>query len=168
MINARSLFLASQNRLFTLFLLLVLLSHESHGDAVSDSATLLEMHNRILNAFVSGDAGLLLDGVEGHYFVATLGAITHFDKAKSIQDMQEHFDHYQYEIFKDVIPPVVKISKDKTLGWVLANVKKVGAKKPNHGQPGAAFSELATWVELYEKKGGRWVVLGSVTSSMSE
>lgn len=70
-------------------------------------------------------------------------------------------DHTRYD---DIIRPIVKISKDGTLGWVIVQVGVEGSRLNEDGGPGSPFNFVSAWIELYEKKDGNWKMIGNVSN----
>ena len=62
--------------------------------------------------------------------------------------------------YVDVVPPVAHISADATTGWVIAQVRARGAE----GSTGRSLQFESAWIELYEKRGGRWRRVGNVSN----
>ena len=61
------------------------------------------------------------------------------------------------------MPPIVRISKDGSLGWLIAQVSAAGVQADAGGQEKpVAFT--SAWIELYEKQNGRWVAVGNVSN----
>jgi TonB family protein len=69
----------------------------------------------------------------------------------------------RFSIYRDQVPPTVKVSADGTLGWVIAQIEAKGEQAGADGQP-QQFEYVRASVELYEKRGGKWVAAGTAAN----
>ncbi|MGK0219490.1 MAG: hypothetical protein ACI9HE_002993 [Planctomycetota bacterium] len=81
--------------------------------------------------------------------------------------VQERFQGYfagaRFSRYDDLAPPIVRVSEDGTLGWVIANVRVEGVFEDPAGESRSLASTLG-WIELYERSGGRWLRVGTVSN----
>jgi hypothetical protein len=59
-----------------------------------------------------------------------------------------------------VTEPIVSVSADGTLGWVVVQVRARGVQ----GDAKEPLAFVSAWIELYEKRKGRWVRVGNVSN----
>ncbi len=85
-----------------------------------------------------------------------------FDAGMS--DIMQGKDHYKYD---DLIRPIVRISDDGTLGWVIVQVRVEGVMLDENGKPAGPFEFESAWIELYEKVDGHWKMTGNVSNFKS-
>lgn len=69
-----------------------------------------------------------------------------------------------YTVYDDLIRPIVTISEDGTLGWVIAHISAEGIRFDSSGVPNAPLAFVTAWVELYEKAQGQWRLTGNVAN----
>ena len=69
-----------------------------------------------------------------------------------------------YTVYDDLIRPIVKISEDGTLGWLIAQVSARGIRFDANGAPGNPLEFVCAWIELYEKVQGHWQLTGNVST----
>jgi hypothetical protein len=62
-----------------------------------------------------------------------------------------------------MIPPVVRVSNDNSLGWVIAQVRAAGVQTTKDGASRPLSFESA-WIELYERRDGKWLRVGNVSN----
>ncbi len=74
-----------------------------------------------------------------------------------------YFEASEFQTYGDMVPPVVKVSADGTLGWVIAQVEVAGAQAVADGES-ASLAFVSAWIELYEKRGGEWARIGNVSN----
>ena len=53
-----------------------------------------------------------------------------------------------YTIYNDLIRPIVTISEDGTLGWVIAHVSASGLRFDADGAPSGPLEFVSAWIEL--------------------
>lgn len=130
----------------------------------SDREALLAIHEQILEAHRKRDVALMMS-VEGAetVLVASRGNIHRVTKAESEQRWQTYFSEVTFSTYRDLQPPIVTISKDGTLGWLMAQVEIVGERKRPDGLSDP-IKDVWAWIELYEKRNGRWVGVGNVSN----
>jgi hypothetical protein len=130
----------------------------------SDREALLAIHEQILEAHRMRDVALMMS-VEGAetVLVASRGNIHKVTKAASEQRWQTYFSEVTFSTYHDLQPPIVTISKDGTLGWLMARVEIVGERKGSDGLS-EPIHDVWAWIELYEKRNGRWVAVGNVSN----
>jgi len=58
---------------------------------------------------------------------------------------------------------VVKVSSDGSLGWVIVQVGARGVQAMDDGTK-KPIEFVSAWIELYEKRDGRWYAVGNVSN----
>lgn len=126
-----------------------------------DEAALLRLHEEVLEGHRARDARWLSSEGE-EYVVANRGEIT----TPSLAERRERFAGYlgrtRFDSYRDLRPPVVRISTDGTLGWVIAAVAAEGTQEKDGGVEPLSF--VSAWIELYARTGGTWRRVGNVSN----
>lgn len=131
--------------------------------ASADLQQLLALHDAALRAHLAGDVETLV-AAEDHEFVqATRGAVARPDRAARKAQLGGYLKKTRFSVYRDQIPPIAKVSADGTLGWVIAQVEARGQQTGPDGTP-EPLEFVSAWVELYEKRNGRWVAVGNVSN----
>ena len=65
--------------------------------------------------------------------------------------------------YRDLIEPVVAVSEDATLGWVIAQVYARGIQRQEDGTR-EPLEFTCAWIELYARREGRWLRVGNVSN----
>lgn len=133
----------------------------SQTEAVSQ---LLAAHQQVIQAHLNKDVPTWLDGEADQYLSANRGEITYPTKTERAAMRQPYLEQTEFSEYRDLIPPIIKVSADGTLGWVVAQVKVVGVRTMPDGQE-IAFEAVWAWIELYEKIDGRWLCTGNVSNA---
>ncbi len=129
----------------------------------SDAQQLLNLHEEVMRAHRESDVELLLKAEEDDYVVAGRGEITRPDRNARRERLGPYLTATRFSIYADKVPPIVKVSSNGSLGWVIVQVEARGEQTTPSGavQP---IEFVSAWIELYEKKGGRWIRVGNVSN----
>jgi hypothetical protein len=144
-------------------LALAVLSCASGARLNSDEDQLLQLHEEGLRAHLESDIDLLLAAEEDDYIIANAGAVSRPDRESRRQGLGPYLEATRFSVYRDQIPPVVKVSKDGSLGWVIAQIEARGEQTEPDGTV-APLEFVSSWIELYEKRGGRWLRVGNVSN----
>jgi hypothetical protein len=130
----------------------------------TDVNRLLELHGELLLAYRAADVDLLLRADSPDYVQISRGQITSPPTAERAARMGPYFERTRFHEFRDLAAPIVKVSSEGTLGWVIAQVHAAGVMSTDE-EPGEQLVEFTSaWVELYEKRSGNWVRVGNASS----
>ncbi len=69
-----------------------------------------------------------------------------------------------YTVYDDLIRPIINISDDGTLAWVIAQIFAKGNKYGENSNPGLPFEFTCSWIELYGKENNYWKMNGIVSN----
>lgn len=136
---------------------------ESAGPASTDERRLLALHEAGLKAHMDSDIDALLAIQADDFLLVDRGEVSTLSK----QDVRDFLGPYlastKFEFYRDKVPPLVKVSKDGTLGWVAAQVEARGESVGPDGQA-RTIEAVFAWIALYERRGGEWISIGNATS----
>lgn len=128
-----------------------------------DEDQLLVLHEEVLRAHRESNIDLLLEAEEDGYVVSSQGGVSHPDRDARRQMLGPYLKSTRFSAYRDQIPPVVKVSNDGSLGWVVAQVEARGEQTAPDGTV-LPVEFVSSWIELYEKRGGRWLRVGNVSN----
>ncbi len=124
-------------------------------------AQLLALHEELLEALQTGDPAAIMARESEGYVTASRGELT-FPTSEERNARPEICPGLLHtSACEDVIAPVVQVSPDGQLGWVIAQVVTRALQDGEEGAPGGDAVRCA-WIELYERREGRWFRVGSV------
>jgi len=130
------------------------------GHAATDVDRLRALHEKVMRAHREGNVELLLEDEAATYVVASRGEVTQPTLEERRSLLGPYLAGTTFEEYSDAVEPIVSVSADGTLGWVVVQVRargvQGGEKKP------VAF--VSAWIELYEKQKGRWYRTGNVSN----
>lgn len=148
---------------FLLSLLFVACTTEAPSSLPSDEQQLLELHQAGLTAHLKRDVDLLLGGQADDFILVNRGEISSPTKEQRREVFGPYLASTNFEFYRDTVAPIVKVSRDGSLGWVIARVAARGASSaPDGTDVGIEFE--AAWIELYERRGQEWFAIGNVSS----
>jgi len=140
------------------------------GSRAADEASLRALHETILAAHRAGTVDPWMAIESADYVVADRGRLNSPTLAERRAARTNYLGSTRFSIYRDRREPMVTISDDGTRGWLLAEVEIRGVSTEAGGGPGGAAGGEATvaadyaWVELYEKRDGRWRLVGNVSN----
>jgi hypothetical protein len=129
----------------------------------SAESELLDLHKAVLEAHLKSDVDALLAPESEDYVVVSRGEVSRPTKPERAERLGPYLRSTKFEIYADMVPPVVKVSPDGRLGWAIVQVRARGVQtRPDGSQAPLEFQ--SGWIELYEKRGGRWYRTGNVSN----
>lgn len=129
----------------------------------SSEKQLLNMHQQVIQYHLENDVESWLASESEEYISANRGEISYPSKAEREARRRPYLAASTFSIYRDLVEPVVKVSADGTLGWVIAQVEVEGTQKTAVGED-VPFRFVSAWIELYEKVNGRWRCTGNVSN----
>jgi hypothetical protein len=134
------------------------------ADRDAEAKALLALHERGLRAHLQSDVDLLFAGDAGQEFVlANRGVISRPTLEERKAGLGPYLRATRFSVYRDQVPPIVKVSQDGSLGWVIAQVEARGEQTTASGKT-EPLEFVSAWVELYEKQNGRWLPVGNVSN----
>ncbi len=133
---------------------------------MNDKEQLLALHQKVIQAHFDADVDGWLEMETAEYISANRGVISYPSKEERRAGRTPYLQTTTFTEYRDVVDPVVKVSVDGTLGWVIVQVKVTGVQQAGDGEERPLSFESA-WIELYEKKNGRWLCVGNVSNMKS-
>jgi hypothetical protein len=141
-----------------------LATRSSTGAAAgSDEEQLRAHHETILRAHREGDLAAWMAIESDRYDLVNRGEITHPTKAEREKFLGPYLARTRFREYRDAVAPIVRVSRDGSLGWVIAQVQGAGVRTDASGKE-TPVSFTSAWIELYEKRDGRWLCIGNVSS----
>ncbi len=132
------------------------------SDLETEAAELRRLHQLVLEAHRTGDVDSWM-AVEGSEYVsANQGTIT-FPTASDRRAAREpYLSSTTFTVYRDLRPPIVRVSADANLGWLIAEVEVRGTQMVDGVE--TPVEAIWAWIELYEKQSGTWRLIGNVSN----
>jgi hypothetical protein len=128
----------------------------------ADTQELLRLHEQAMQAHRDSNIDMLLAAEGDEYVIASRGEVSRPGLADRRQFLGPYLAATRFSVYRDQVPPIAKVSSDGTLGWVIAQVEAKGEQKGATRTHNVEF--VSAWIELYEKKDGRWTRVGNVSN----
>ena len=133
---------------------------------VSDVDQLRALHEKVMRAHRQSDVGLLLEDEAPDYVVGNRGEVTRPTLDDRRRRLGAYLGRTVFQEYRDLVEPVVSVSQDGTLGWVVVQVQARGAQASDAGVK-EPVEFVSAWIELYQKKNGKWWRVGSLSNFKS-
>jgi hypothetical protein len=131
----------------------------SRVDLGADRAELLRLHELQRKAHLEKKAELLVSTFSDSFVELSHGVVSRPGREESRQGMQAYFDRSTFQEWADIVPPIIRISPDGRMAYVIVQ-KSVRLTSPDSlGVPRADHTVFA-WMEVYEKQAGNWMLVG--------
>jgi hypothetical protein len=148
----------------------------SAGSVVSNSGTsivqrngereLLALHRSDRRAHFDHDIPTLLAGVGTELLDVRDGKVNRMSREDIRRQFAHYFQHAQFISWDDLEPPIVRVSRDGNMAWMIVRVKIRYTEKDAVGKSTTQGSNAA-WMSAYEKRDGKWIMV-AVTSTSDE
>lgn len=132
----------------------------------NDEDALRQLHAKVMRAHLESNVDLLLEDEAADYVVASQGEVTRPSLAERRARLGPYLGSTTFTKYADLIPPVITVSKDGSLGWVTVQVEASGVQKNDKGEK-EPLQFVCAWIELYEKRDGKWYRVGNVSNFKS-
>jgi hypothetical protein len=116
---------------------------------------LLELHNQQRAAHFNRDAKLLMSTSADDFTSVNDGKIRQPNREESVNRLQRYFDNSTFIEWDDITPPVIRVSDDATMAYVIVH-KKVRLLEKTETGNSQEDTEVFAWVAIYQKRNGRW------------
>ena len=135
----------------------------SEAELESLKAELLSLHQAGSQAHRDKDVDFFLQDIAPDYLSVARGNI----RRPTADAIRVQFSNYlgntDFDEYTDLSEPIVGISADGSMGWLIAQVKVSGQQQVGDGstQP---LDFVSAWLMLYERQDDRWVRLADVST----
>jgi hypothetical protein len=131
--------------------------------ASEDERRILALHEAGLKAHMDGDIDALLSTQSEDFLLVDRGEVSSPSKQERRDFLGPYLASTKFEYYRDKVPPLVRVSRDGTLGWVAAQIEARGHSMGPDGKT-RQLEAVFAWIELYERRGDEWVSTGNATS----
>jgi hypothetical protein len=136
------------------------------ADLAVERQALLELHERILSSHLTDDVDAWLAIEADSVLVGSRGEVVYTIKNERADMRRRYLAAAEFSVYRDLQPPIVHLSDDGSLGWVMAQVEVVGTM--GQAPDTAAVHDVWAWVELYQRRPEGWRLVGNVSTPRSE
>jgi hypothetical protein len=125
----------------------------------ADRAELLRLHQLAQTAHLEKRPELLVASFADSFLDISRGKVNVRTPAESRASFQAYFDESTFLEWADLAPPLIRISPDGQMAHVIVQkrvrltaIDSTGVQRPE--------DTIFAWVELYEKRSGKWTLMG--------
>jgi hypothetical protein len=122
---------------------------------VTAMTELLAMHNEGRKAHFDRDANLLVSGFADDYTSLGRGKIDRPTREASLARFTGYFSNSTFLEWDDIAPPVIKVSDDATMGYVIVH-KRVRLLARDEKGVQHEETEVYSWLANFRKINGKW------------
>jgi hypothetical protein len=133
------------------------------NDLEKEKAELLRLHKTEREAHFKKDVDLLLAHQAEDFVSVNNGKIRTEKKQESKEFFQKYFENAKYFEWDDMEPPIVRISKDATMAWVIVRVKVRRTQKDIAGKE-SETKFIYAGIMTYEKQNNKWITIANVST----
>jgi ketosteroid isomerase-like protein len=126
-------------------------------------AELLALHRADRRAHFQHDVDALLATVPPEFIFVRDGKV----QPQSREDLRARFTHYfqgtEFTTWDDLEPPIVHVSPDGQMGWMVVRVK-IALDQTDASGKRATDTTVMAWMSVYEKHDGKWQHVANATT----
>jgi hypothetical protein len=102
--------------------------------------------------------------IESDPYVSVNGGRVSFPSAETRRAQRApYLADTEFTVYRDLREPVVRISEDAAMGWLIAEVEIEGTMTGPEGDR-VPFRDAWAWVELYERTETGWRMTGNASN----
>jgi hypothetical protein len=128
---------------------------------------LMQLQKQARVAHLTRNANLLVSTFADDFTSISGGKISQPTRESSLRRLQKYLDSSTFLAWDDIRPPVIRVSDDATLGFVLVH-KKVHLLTKNESGKEVEETEIFAWIETYQKIKGEWKLVAVVSTNTPE
>jgi len=132
-------------------------------DIERERRVLLEMHAKSREAHFATDVEAAISDLAEEQIIVRDGVVRRMTKGDMRQNMTGYFAGATFHEWDDVEPPIVKVSDDASIAWMITNTKVRLTRAGGDGNESEAAFVYAG-ILTFEKRGGRWVRTTNVST----
>jgi hypothetical protein len=126
-------------------------------------AELLALHHDARRAHFARDVDALLATLPDAFTYVRDGKVEIRSKDSMRQRFTEYFRGAEFTAWDDLEPPIIHVSRDGQMGWMIVRVKIAYTKTDAEGKKQPEQTVMA-WMSAYEKHNGKWLHVANTTT----
>lgn len=137
-------------------LLLTTIGCQAPVDVDALRAELVTLHQAEIRAHLEGDVDFLVDSMADEVVEVSLGEIRRPTRESTRAIFIDYLGSTEFSEYRDLEEPVAGISRDGSLGWIIARVQVAGTHRMDDGELGE-LDFICAFITLYERREGQWI-----------
>jgi hypothetical protein len=155
------------SRLAMLLLLIVLVSGNAVAqdkvDLADEVEQLLRIHESDRRAHFETSAKRIMEHATDEFTSVSSGRVQRTTRAENLKFFEEYFKGAKYYEWDDLEPPIVRVSNDASMAWMIVRTR-VHRVQARSGGTATERRFVYAGIMVYEKKGGRWARVANVST----
>jgi hypothetical protein len=131
---------------------------------LTEEQRLIRRHRTIMDAHLFEEASLIKEIQSDSLVIVSAGDIFQMAGNQPNSGIERILSNRNYLVYDDMVRPIVQVSDDGTLGWVIVQVEAEGYYFNDEGGVGDPIYFVCAWIEMYEKVEGAWKMKGNVSN----
>lgn len=132
-------------------------------DLAKERAALLEIHQRDRVGHFQTDSAILNEHQGDDFIYVGSGEISHISRAEFLAGFEASFRNATYQEWDDLEPPIIQISDDATLAWMIVRNRVRKTQIQDDGTVGER-KFIYAGIMTYAKHEGRWLRIANVST----
>lgn len=133
-------------------------------DLLTEEQKLLRLHRTLVDDHFFERSGGIQSGMGDSLIILNQGNVYQVMRQESSDTIDKIMSSRIHHSYDDLIRPIVKISTDGSLGWVIARIKAKGVRVDENGKETGPLEFICSWIMLYEKIDGQWKNIGNAST----
>jgi hypothetical protein len=129
----------------------------------SAKAELLALHQADRRAHFNRDVKAILATIGPEFTFVRGGKIQVMSRDDVRVQFTEYFQGAEFSAWDDLEPPIVRVSPDGQMGWMIVRVR-VAYTKPDASGKKTQESSVIAWMSAYEKRDGKWLHIANAST----
>ena len=135
----------------------------SNPDPEAAREALLAVHEAGNRAHFETDVAALLENAAEEFVAVSNGQIYRQTKADVEAFFTDYLNGAVYSEYADIEPPIVRVSVDGNMGWIISRLRASRAQPDAEGIP-QTREFIYAGIMLYEKQDGKWLRVANVST----
>lgn len=129
-------------------------------------AELLSLHKEERRAHFEHDVNFLLSHVAPQLLDVREGQVNRMSRENVRAKFVKYFKTAHFSAWDDVEPPIVRVSSDGNMAWMIVRVRIAYTETDASGKT-VHQDTVGAWISSYEKQNGEWIMT-AVTSTFAQ
>ena len=126
-------------------------------------AELLALHQADRRAHFNRDVDAILATIGTDFTYVRDGKINAMSRDDVRKQFTEYFHGAEFSAWDDLDPPIIHISPDGHMGWMIVRVRVAYTKTAADGKKSQDESVIA-WMSVYEQHDGKWLDVANAST----
>jgi hypothetical protein len=126
-------------------------------------AELLAVHQAERSAHFAHYVNALIAAQAPDFTDVSDGKIQVMSREQVRQTFTEYFQGTHFSAWDDLGQPIIHVSPDRQMGWLIVRVRIAYSKTDSVGKKTSESAVLA-WMSTYEKRNGNWLLAANATT----